>query len=62
MSKLLRDSKLFSTGGGTAILKGYLDMYGGVICGHSDGGMGTTGIPQVGARDAIHPSLLRAIE
>lgn len=42
--------------------KGYLDMYGGVICGHSDGGMGTTGIPQVGARDAIHPSLLRAIE
>lgn len=34
MSMLLRDSKLFSTGGGTTTLKGCLDMY---VTGTGDG-------------------------
>lgn len=39
MSKPLRGSKLFSTGGGTATLRGCLDMmYAVVFCGHSEGG------------------------
>lgn len=62
MSKLLRDSKLLSTGGGTATLKGCLDMYEGVFCCHSDWGMGTTGIPHMGARNTIHSALPRAVE
>lgn len=61
MSKLLRGSKLFSIGDGTATL-GMFGRVWGWCCQHSDPEKGTTGIPHVGARDAVHSALPGAVK
>jgi hypothetical protein len=64
MSQLLRGSELISTEGGTATFKECLDVYRSFFfCCYGDWGIGvgTTGIPQVGARDALHLALLRMV-